>query len=161
MSLHVKDESVLQKNAAWKAVIFYYYDICFIAFSWKWLFCRFSLDSKIARNTELLANGGNILAQNQKVPSAWEPCVSSLAISHYLLHLSDQDMAAPQMFSQSDGWDRNSGRRKTQSQLSEGFDVSQGVCRLHRTVPLWLEWFSAIGDTPCRNQLLKKNMHIL
>lgn len=124
-------------------------------------FCRFSLDSKIARNTELLANGGNILAQNQKVPSAWEPCVSSLAISHYLLHLSDQDMAAPQMFSQSDGWDRNSGRREMQSQLSEGFDVSQGVCRLHRTVPLWLEWFSAIGDTPCRNQLLKKNMHIL
>lgn len=46
MSLHVKDESVLQKNAAWKAVIFCYYDICFIAFSWKWIFCCFSLDSK-------------------------------------------------------------------------------------------------------------------
>lgn len=53
---------------------------------------------------EFLASGGNILAQIQKVPSAWEPCVSSLAISHYLPHLCDQDMAAAQTLARNDGW---------------------------------------------------------
>lgn len=53
---------------------------------------------------ELLASGGNVLAQNQKVPSAREPCVSSLAVSHYLPQLCDQDMAAAQTLAQNDGW---------------------------------------------------------
>lgn len=53
---------------------------------------------------ELLPNRGTILAQNQKVPSAREPCVSSLAVSHYLPHLSDQDMTAAQTLAQNDGW---------------------------------------------------------
>lgn len=57
-----------------------------------------------SNKTELLANEGNILAQNQKVPSAREPCVSSLTITHYLPHLCDQDMAAAQSPARNDGW---------------------------------------------------------
>lgn len=56
-----------------------------------------------SKNIELLASGGDFLAQNQKVPSAWEACVSSLAVSQYLALLSDQDMAAAQALSESDG----------------------------------------------------------
>lgn len=47
-------------------------------------------------NSELLVKWENILAPNQKVPSVPEACVSSLAISQYLPHLCDQEMAAAQ-----------------------------------------------------------------
>lgn len=71
----------------------------------KELYC-FSVDEIFmnSNNIELLVTGGNILAQNQKVPSAWEPCVSSLAISHHLAHRCDQDVAVAQMLARNDGW---------------------------------------------------------
>lgn len=53
---------------------------------------------------EHLAKEGNILARNQKVPSAREPCVSSLAISHHPPQLCDLDMAAAQTLDPNDGW---------------------------------------------------------
>lgn len=55
-------------------------------------------------NMEHLAKEGNILARNQKVPSAREPCVSSLAISHHPPQLCDLDMAAAQTLDPNDGW---------------------------------------------------------
>lgn len=68
------------------------------------LFCSIHEIFMNSSKIELLAKGGNILAQNQKVPSAREPCVSSLAVSHYLAYLCDQDMAAAETLAQNDGW---------------------------------------------------------
>lgn len=53
--------------------------------------------------SELLAKIGSMLTQNQKLPSAFEACVSSLNISRYLLLLCDQDVAAARTFPQNDG----------------------------------------------------------
>lgn len=56
--------------------------------------------NRLSNKIELLANRGDVLAQNQTVPSAREPYVSSLAISQHLPHLCDEDMAATQSHTQ-------------------------------------------------------------
>lgn len=121
---------------------------------------RFSLKPILVRGsfTSLLINRGNTLAWNQKVPSAREPCVSSLAISHYLPHICDRDIATTQRLA----WavrDRNSGRKEMQFQLGKCFDVNQGVRLLQQTCPLWQGLFCPFGVTPGRNLLLRKIMH--
>lgn len=107
-------------------------------------------------NMEHLAKEGNILARNQKVPSAQEPCVSSLAISHHPPQLCDLDMAAAQTPTRMTAGDRNSGWREMQSQLGEHFDVNQGILRLQQPCPLWQGLLCPVGVTSCRNQLLRK-----
>lgn len=69
----------------------------------KAFFIHFITVMKINKS-ELIAKRGSTLAPNQKLPSAFEAHVSNLHISHYLLRLSDQEVAAVQMFQQNDGW---------------------------------------------------------
>lgn len=69
-----------------------------------YLFIHLMKISWIATKVSSLPAGGHILARNQKVPSAREPRVSSLAVSHYLPHRCDQDAATAQTLAQNDDW---------------------------------------------------------
>lgn len=104
----------------------------------------------------------NILAPNQKVPSAREPCVSSLAISRYLPHLCDQDMAAAQRLAPKDG------RGQKQWAQRDAISAWRALwCEPRRpsiynsSRPLWKnQLLCPFGGTPCKNGLLRKIMPI-
>lgn len=99
-------------------------------------------------------NGGNITARNQKVPSARESCVSSLAVSRYLTTSLIKNVAGAQRLARNDSQGQKTvGGERLQSLAAERFDVSRSVRRLQQPCP-FLRRETFFG--PCEKRLLRK-----